>query len=189
MSVVIAKYKITGMSSILMNNPASMRHPDDSVKVKKIPTPEDEAASKVYRQKNGNLHAPAFWFRASLLAGAVSRKIGKLSAKKALSAGVFCVAGEDECTLLHVKNNKPIREYKINVMRAVVKTAGVMRARPEVEGWACILVLEIDTDFVTPEQVESLLNIAGKIAGVGDYRGGCEGTFGRYKAELLNKAA
>lgn len=186
MSVVVAKYKITGVSSMLMNNAMSMHLPDVKVKVKKIPTPEEEAASKVYRRDNGTLYAPALWFRGSLLAGAIGKRLGKFSAKSRLAAAVFCSPGEEKCALIHAKTGKPIREYKINTMRSVVQRQGIMRSRPEIEEWTCIVVFEVDTDFVTPQHVEEFLNMAGKIAGVGDYRPQKAGPFGRYKAELLN---
>jgi hypothetical protein len=181
----ITIYRITGVSPLLMNNPEAMGQGNEGLGTKKIPTPEEEAAAKVYRLESGQLYVPAVAFRSSIIGkggGASGRKIGKMTANARVAAGVFTV--ETKCPLIHPKTGKPIKEYQINIMRAVVQNNGVRRARPEVPEWACDLALEIDTDFISPELVLELLNISGKVAGVGDYRPQKKGPFGRFKAEI-----
>ena len=53
------------------------------------------------------------------------------------------------------------------------------------ERWGCLLELEVDPDFTNAFQVEELLNISGRISGVGDYRPERRGPHGRYRARLL----
>ena len=89
-----------------------------------------------------------------------------------------------ECPLYHPKTNRPIKTYEIDVRPARVQRARVMRARPYIKEWGCDLIFEVDTDFITVEQVLELLNISGKVAGVGDYRPQCKGWFGKYKAAI-----
>lgn len=174
-------FRVTGISPLLMNNPASMRGGPDTVQLKKIPTPEEESAAKVYRTEEGQLYIPAFAFRSSLLGSCAKRKIGKLTANQAVSAGVFCA--ETQCLLIHPKNSKPVTDYKINVMRAVVQRQGVRRARPEIPEWATLVAFEVDDSFIAPEHILELMTIAGRMQGVGDYRPAKRGPFGRYTVE------
>jgi hypothetical protein len=184
MAMDIRTFRVTGKSPLLMNNGAAMRPADNTaVKTKKIPTPEEEAAAKVYKLDSGELYLPAIAFRSSLLGGCIGRKIGKRAAKTYVSAGVFSV--QTECILTDPPTNKPITEYHINTMRAVVQRNGVLRSRPEITEWQVDVQLEIDRDFLTPETVLELFNLAGKLVGIGDYRPEKTGPYGRYTVELL----
>ena len=75
-------------------------------------------------------------------------------------------------------------EYEIDIQRAVVGNAGVLRARPKVSAWACSVTFEFEQDFLDPGLITSAFERAGKIAGVGDYRPACPkgagGPYGRY---------
>ena len=94
-----------------------------------------------------------------------------------------------ERILLDPDTGQRISEYQIHVARVVVQRSSIMRARPEIERWGCVLELEVDLDFTSPWQVEELLNIAGRISGVGDFRPEKRGPHGRYRAELLTDGA
>lgn len=189
----IATFSITGLSPLLQNNPASMGGGADSkLGIKKIPTPEEEAAAKIYRDESGVIYIPSVAFRSAMIGkggGASGRRIGKRTAIAVISGTVFNV--EPRCPLYHPKTKKPITTYRINTMRAVVQGQGVRRSRPEIPEWACDVRFEIDTDFLSAgvdliRIVEDLLNISGKIAGVGDYRPQKKGSYGRFSAKLLD---
>lgn len=184
----VVKIKVTGLAPILMNNPASMAGPGDGKPArKKIPTPEAEAAAKVYRTKNGKklqLYIPANALRGALLAGGMGKRINKLGAGKVAAAGVFTV--EKQCFLYHPKTGKAINEYQIHTCRAVVMKADIIRARPEIPEWACTFTITVDDDFLDVDMAIGLLNYGGKIAGVLDFRIEKKGEFGRFKAELIS---
>ena len=178
-------YRITGISPILQNNPAKMAGgADGGLKSgKKTYVPEVEAEAAVYRNDEGEIIVPSIAFRAALFRAATNRKIGKLSAKSAVSGSIFPV--EHQVRLIDAKTGKPITKYKIHSCRAVVNKAGIIRVRPMIENWACDLVLEVDTEMIPNTAViTELLNIAGKIAGVMDWRPEKLGTFGRFTAAL-----
>ena len=178
-------YRITGVSPILQNNPAKMAtQGSDGLKSgKKIYVAADEAEAAVYRNEQGEIIVPAIAFRAALFRAATNRKIGKLSAKSAVAGSIFPV--ETEVQLVNAKTNKAIKDYKIHSCRAVVNKAGIIRVRPMIENWACDLVLEVDTEMIPNVAViTELLNIAGKIAGIMDWRPEKLGTFGRFTAKL-----
>lgn len=187
----VAKIKVTGLAPLLMNNPISMARPGGGkAATKKIPTPEDEAASKVYRAKNGKkdqLFIPSNALRSALLAGGTGKRIGKMGAGKVAAAGVFTIG--KECFLYHPETGKSINEYQIHTCRAVVMKAGVLRSRPEILEWACTFTITVDDEFLDVDAAVGLLNLGGKIAGVGDFRIEKKGEHGRFKAELISSKA
>lgn len=180
MTIEVHTFHVEGISSLLMNNPAGMGGGQPTMGAKKIPTPEEEAAAKVYRSADGTLYLPSIQFRSSLLNGCTGKRIGKVGAARQVSAGVFNVETETPLKTPG-KSGKPIKDYRIHQTRAVVQKQGVIRARAEVPEWAADVVFEIDTDFITVDQVRELLNVAGRIAGVGDWRPAKKGPHGRYR--------
>lgn len=178
------QFRITGVSPLLMNNPASMGGSDNGLKSgKKKYDPEIEAEARLYRNERSELVVPTIAFRSALFRAGTSRKIGKVAAKTVIAGAVFPV--EQECIILDAKSKKPRKDYEIHACRAVVNNAGIIRHRPMIKDWALDLALEIDTELLPePTVVEELLNIAGKIVGVLDWRPQKLGSFGRFTAEL-----
>ena len=187
-----ATFKIVGLSPLLMHSTRGMlaQNNGNSLKTKQIPSPQEEAELAVYKLKDGQLYAQALWFRGSIIGkggGASGRRIGKATANSRCSAGMLMNEKYVDCPLYHPQTGKPIKDYEIDIRPVVVQKARIMRARPRIDEWACDLTFDIDTDFVTVEQVLELLNMSGRVAGIGDYRPNCKGWFGRYKAELKKK--
>ena len=181
------KFKIIGLSPLLMHSTKGMVSSGDKLKTKNIPTPEVEAEQGAYRLADGRLYVQAIAFRGSIInagGGASGRKIGKFTANSRCASGLMIDDRHAECPLYHPKTKKPIKEYEIDIRPAVVQKARVMRARPLIREWACDLIFDVDLDFITTDQVLELLNISGRVAGVGDYRPQKKGWFGKYKAEL-----
>jgi len=115
--------------------------------------------------------------------GAGGRKIGKTAARTVLAGAVFSTGPRTR--LVDPETGEGLREYRIHRSRVVVQRASIIRARPEIERWGCVLDLEVDLDFTNPWQIEELLNISGRISGVGDYRPERRGPHGRYGAKLM----
>ena len=181
----VYRYGIEGVSSLLMHSPSAMMGGRPAgPSTKKIPTPEEEAEKGAYRDEEGLLYMPSNAFRASLLHGAGGRRIGRTAARTVLAGAVFNVG--TRTYLVDPESGEILREYRVHVARVVVQRSSVIRARPELERWACVLELEVDLEFIAdPRLVEDLLNISGKISGVGDFRPERRGPHGRYRAELL----
>jgi hypothetical protein len=177
-------YRITGVSPLLQNNPAAMGgKKQDGLAAKKIYIPEEEAKAALYTDDDGHIIIPSIAFRSAMFRAATGRKIGKSSAKTVISGSVFPV--EQSLLVLNAKTGKPRKDYTIHKCRAVVNKAGILRCRPMISDWATDLALEIDTEMLpNPEVVTQLLNLAGKIAGVGDWRPEKLGVFGRFTAVL-----
>ncbi len=181
------KFKITGLSPLLVHSPASMERKTTSTKAKtkaeQIISAEEEAMKALYMDEHGNYCFPSLGFRASLIFGGTSRKIGTKSAPGIYSATVQ-VAGE-LTVLIDPDTHQPLRDYVIDQRRAVVDSKGIVRARPRFNKWGTELTLLIDLASVTPEVIEDGLITAGTVCGVGDFRVQKKGPFGRYTAELI----
>lgn len=186
--IKVVTFKVTGISSVLLHNPACMQQNDSGdVNRKRIPSPEDEAERSAYRLPDGQLYVQAIAFRGSMInkgGGASGLRLGKKSLISAISAAVSIIDGYDKCPLYHCKTGKPISTYTIDRRRAVVQGNGVVRARACVAEWACDVTFEVNEDFCTIDQVLQTLNISGRQAGVGDYRPQCKGWFGKFEAAL-----
>lgn len=186
MAVNIVTFKVTGLSEILMNNPASMdEEKATSVRTKKIP-PEEDAEKRLYINEDGNFWVPSVAFLRGLWQGAAYRKIGKDSARSLIQASVFSI--EEQTVLLDKDTQKPITKYEIDSRTVVIKATGgrIMRHRPKVSNWMCLLSLEIDSDFITIDIILPLMNRAGRMIGVMDFRPEKRGSFGRYEVELYH---
>jgi hypothetical protein len=88
---------------------------------------------------------------------------------------------------------KPITDnpadWEIDTRRVVVQKQGIVRSRPKITDWRCIFEVEYDEVTMEPTLIAGVLKQAGKFPGVGDYRVGKKGPFGRFEAELLNGVA
>ena len=187
MATNIVTFKVTGLSELLMNNPLSMDE-DDSAKVrtKKIP-PEEDARKRLYVNDEGQFYVPTIAFLNSLWLGSAYQKFGKDTARTLIQSSVF--TAEDQTILLDKNTSNPIEDYFIDSRTVVIKaTKGrILRHRPLIKNWMCLVSFEIDTDFaLTPEKLLPLFNKAGRMIGVMDYRPACRGPFGRYEVELYN---
>jgi len=193
----IVRLLITGNGPMLQNNPVSMRgRTSDEVERggKKIPLPYDEARSKLYALPNGQLYAKSDWFREAALIAASevkdpSRK-GRATMTRRFAASVFLVS--DACPLFRnngSKKKQPITakdtDWEIDTRRVVVQKNGILRSRPKISDWACELQFEYDSDLNEPHLIEAVMSHAGKFPGIGDYRVGKKGPFGRFTVKLL----
>ena len=184
MALEIYRFRVEGVSSLLMHSPkAMMEGRPTGATTRRIPAPEEEAEKGAYRDSNGFLYLPSAAFKASLMHGSGGRRIGTTAARTVLAGAVFTT--EPNTYLIDPESGAGLRKYRVHVARVVVQRSSILRAHPEIEPWACVLELEVDLDFTNPRQVEELLNIAGRISGVGDYRPERRGPHGRYRARLL----
>lgn len=186
-------FEVTGESPILMNNPAGMKKPgeDGAAKVKKLPTPEEEAKGLLYIDSKGQLFGPAMGFKSAIARAATGRKFGKVAAPGVVRGNVFCPIDVERVILLNPKTKKPLtdKDYTVDSRRAVLKNGGkkvgVVRSRPRIESWMCEVVLEIETDVVDAEtQILPLLQLAGRSVGFLDFRPENGGPFGRFTAKM-----
>jgi len=183
-----ATFLITGDKPLLQHNCAGALTRDAGARTKSVPTAADEAERGTYRLKpGGQLYIKPEAFQGSIVGtrgGASGRKIGKMAANSCVLAGVDFLV-EDTCPLLHPGTKKPITKYEIDERPVVIQKARVLRARPRIDSWGCHLTVEVNEQYIDLPKLLTLLNISGKMAGVGDFRPQTKGRFGKYHAELL----
>jgi len=175
----LIKITVVGTSPLLQHNPAGMARGDDaSAKKKTIPTPEAEAEAGCYRDDQGNLFLPTPAFRSALVGAAKGRRLGKTAATTIVKGATF--AATERTTLIDPIGGKPLTDYDIDTRRAVVQRQAVLRSRPRLENWQAVVELEYDEEFIVESTLVELMEIAGRIIGVGDYRPEKSGPFGRF---------
>lgn len=177
-------FDITGTYALLMNNPHKMNKKPDSVGVKKLPTPQEDAESGSYRLPTGELYLPPAHFRECTVNAAKGRKVGKAFATMIVKSTVFEADGYEACPLVDPETGVLLTEFEIDTRRAVVQSAGIMRSRARIPRWATQVTFEFDPDFLSSEHLLALLNIGGHSVGVGDYRPQKGGPFGRFEASI-----
>lgn len=162
-----------------MNNPAKMIE-SEGPKIKKTETKEAQAERSVYKLATGQLYLPALQFRQSVIYASRGKKQGKRSAASMLSAALFVAA--DKFPLTDVKG-EPIKTYTIDSRTGVIPSTGgrIFIHRPMIEHWACWVGFNLDLEIFSEKVIADLLQEAGIISGVGDYRPSCGGWFGRFK--------
>lgn len=194
MALELHTWKIIGVSPLLQNNPAGTMKGNSEeggmTAKKKVYDDTEEASIRVYRTEKGEPMHPTAAFRSGMLEAAKGRKIGKTAARTVIAGSVF--PAETEAILTDAKG-KPLAKFTIHKCRVVVGKSGILRCRPQWNPWHTMLAVEVDRDFIPKlETITEILNIAGRIIGIGDNRPDTSkgksgvGTFGRYKAELVN---
>jgi hypothetical protein len=176
------KLTIEGLTPLLLHNPAgSMFVAAGASKGRKIPTPEDEAEKATYRLENGTLAIPAIAIRNCLVSASGAYKRGRYNLRTFLSH----IMVEPELVPLLSSAGKPIKDYEIDIRRAVVNKSGIMRARPKITIWQASFEVIYDPEMLANEDAEALfakiLTDGGSRIGIGDYRPEKKGWFGRFQ--------
>lgn len=192
MAIEIKTWRITGLTPLLQNNPAVTMGGSDGDALstkKKTYVDNDEAEMRTYRNDQGEPVHPTAAFRSAMLNASKGFKVGKRTARTVFAGAVMLC--EPEMILTDAKG-KPLKSYGIHKCRVIVGKSGVLRCRPMWRDWHGLLPMEIDTDFIDNiDIVTQILNIAGRIIGIGDFRPDTNkgkdgvGSFGRFKAEVV----
>jgi hypothetical protein len=190
MAIEIHVWKLVGITPLISHNPAiTLGFSSDGLSVgKKKYDDENEAKIRLYEWDDGTYYHPSRAIRLLLLETGSGRKINKRAAKGVISSSIF--PAEERMTILDVKG-KPMKKWSIRKVPVVVNKARVMRCRPQWDNWTILVPLEIDTDFVNTDIITELLNVGGRVCGIGDERPSTSnrkngvGSFGRFTAELV----
>jgi len=194
----IVKLEITGVGGLLMHNPASMRGGSSSELQrggKKIPEPYDEAKAGLYVLPNHQLYLKSDMFREAALIAAAdakdpSRK-GRATMTRRFAASVFLCS--EHCPLFRADSSRDVPitdkddDWEIDTRRVVIQKNGILRSRPKITNWRCPLEFEYDEEMIDPSIILQIVQGSGKTPGVGDYRIGKKGPFGRYAAALAGE--
>jgi len=165
---------VQGVSALLFHrwNNEAVKGKADAAKGSKAKK-TDDLESYIYRTEQGEIALPGEYFRMSIVNTAKFRQDPRSPRKSAMDlfkAGV--VVTPDLCSL-----GSKDWDY-VDQRRVMVQRNGVTRARPAFKsGWeARFIVTVVLPEYITPEILLEVLNLAGRITGVADFRP----TYGRY---------
>jgi len=168
---------IEGLSPLLMN-----RFPTESIHQTVRPTPEEQAERAAYRDPvSGELYLPAIALRQAIIEAAsfidVQLLVNAISDRhlQHVVAGSIIIAPER--LLLGTK------DYVLDSRRVVKshKTGALIRHRPRIDHWQAAFNLRFDDELVAERLLREVVEQAGLLVGVLDYRPARKGPFGRFR--------
>ena len=142
---------------------------------------EDDIESYVWRDTDGKLCIPGEYFRQSVIHAAKFKQDPRSPRKSAMDLFKAGIVSLTTLAPLGVKQ----WDY-LDTRRVTVQRAGINRTRPAMRvGWSTQLQFQVLTpEYIDPALFQDVLNTAGRLVGVGDFRP----TYGRFfvkKFEVL----
>lgn len=134
---------------------------------------EDDVESYIWRDTDGELCIPGEYFRQSIIHAAKFRQDPRSPRKSAMDLFKAGIVSLTTLAPLGVKE----WDY-LDTRRVTVQRAGINRTRPAMRvGWSTQLQFQVLTpEYIDPALFQDVLNTAGRLVGVGDFRP----TYGRF---------
>lgn len=134
---------------------------------------EDDIESYVWRNEAGELCIPGEYFRQSLIHAAKFKQDPRSPRKSAMDLFRAGVVSTTPMATLNVDK----WDY-LDTRRVTINRAGINRTRPAMSaGWVADVQFEVLTpEYIEPTLFQDVLNTAGRLVGVGDFRP----TYGRF---------
>lgn len=140
---------------------------------KERPTPDEDAAMRLYPKNGTGETIPAENLRQSVIAASSRTKIGRRSATTDTAAAIYIFP-----------EMLPLSGEWHTDSRAVVipATRGrILRHRPMFNEWSVSFDLQIDVDLIDAQTIKKILEDAGAFVGLGDFRPARKGPYGRFQ--------
>ena len=184
--MIVVQVWVEGTTALLQHKLAEGALEDDGTRSNMAPArpnPRDVAEKAAYRLPNGNLAVPGTYFARMMreAAGAHKLKGTRKSAKYVLPAAVLVL---DELCGLYLNDRKtPLTDYEVDSRAARIPSTGglVMRHRPRLNEWSCLVRLRIKENILSENFVRQVFMEGGDQQGVGDYRPSSGGSFGMFQ--------
>lgn len=193
--IVALEVTLTGASPLLMNAMSQEQLLDIRNKVKKPknaakPSPKDEAQEKVYRTADGTPCVPSRMLYACLIgAGQYVRLDGKRqvsTATKTILPGMLLLLDFELPLFVPGESDKATWETDIQQGRNPNGGEAVCVIRPRFDQWEVRATLELDQDQMPMSMARELIDRAGRMVGIGDFRPQRRGSFGRFVVTSWN---
>ena len=139
----------------------------------------DDIESYVFRDDDGFLCIPGEYFRQAMIHAAKFLQDPRSPRKSAMDLFKSAIFATTPLCSLGVKEWDYEDRRRVMVMRA-----GITRIRPALQtGWKCTVIFQINLpEYVSQDLFLKILNDAGRLIGVGDFRP----TFGRFAVTNFN---
>lgn len=194
----LVQFTIRGLNPGIVTNPATATLLDQlrtkTPGQKKLDwTPENEAASKIYRSgptekyPNGGMGIPIQNIISCLVSGGQHVKSSKTKISTAKTTTVFDFLDflDDFCVFTNCdeSGNVPWAPLKVKGnMHRGAETTAVCIVRPRIPRWSLTFTVKFnDKRGISYETLEELVKVAGRKAGLCDWRPTCKGRFGRFE--------
>lgn len=153
---------IQGIAALLMNR--------YSVSVKGRLGPEEAAEAVACRLPDGQLYLPAEALHRAALGGAEWFGRERVTAEAVI------------LPVVALPFTPRLDRFQVDARPVVIPDTGrrVMRYRPRLDEWAIETRLDVDDHILDPDLCRRILEVAGQREGVGDYRPGRGGPYGRF---------
>ncbi len=170
------KIEITGISPLLQHRfPIGEAEP--TAKIKNKTANADDVEGCLYRLPDGTIYQPAIHIISSMKKAGAKFKIpgqGKATYKNLIGSGAILIDPE---AIPHKNQNWEVDARPI--VNPSTKGRNI-RKRPCFMNWVLSFVLEYDEDEISPADVKTILDYAGRRVGIGDFRPERGGPFGRF---------
>ena len=160
---------IQGTTALLMNHPGASVEWGRRASKGRL-TPAEQAEAVACRLPDGQLYLPAeALFRAAIEAA------GTIMLKRVVAAGLMFRDAALPFT-------PRIEAYQLDERSVVLPNTGMraMRYRPRLDEWAIETTVDVDDVILEPDSCRRIVEVAGRQKGVGDYRPGRGGPYGRF---------
>ncbi len=173
---------IKGVSPLLINRFKESDEVVEAVKKagkKDYGTPREQAEQTPYRDEDTKkLWIPSIWVTGTIRTIASDYKLpGTRKSVKSVSGGAIVPVDEK----MYFIENYTLKDIEVDSRPVVIQRARIMRHRARLEKWSVKVHLQIDEEILPIDHVHSILNDAGRRAGLGDYRPQRGGPFGRFQ--------
>jgi len=178
---------ITGISPLLMNRPSEELIAETS-KARKTgtETPDTKAEAKLY-QNNGVLYQPATHLQGCLVeAGKNLKVMGKGTARATYSKIAGYAIEVDPFEIVHKKTDW--EKFSVLAVNPTTKGRNMLH-RPMFRQWELDFEVTFDETEISQEIVKELLDIGGRIVGIGDWRPAKKGRFGKFQVTKWEEKA
>ena len=160
----ILDVEIKGTRPLLMHAPNAIGLPASTKKVSNY-DPETEAASVLYKDKNGTICIPDMVVLGALREAAKEHKApgkGRRSLKQFILSGIRI-----QPDMIPISP----QEWSVDARPVVIQRNRVMRWRPKFEEWTLRFQVNIiDPGTISPTSLRNVLEDAGKFVGLCDFR-------------------
>jgi hypothetical protein len=167
---------ISGISPLLMNRPSAMIADISKDKKAFKDDPKGMAEEKLY-SNNGKLYIPATHIQGALVEAGKSKK--KVGCGKATYSKIVGYA----VSISPFEIDHKIQKWDVFSVLAVnpVTKGRNMLHRPMLRKWECEFQVTFDETEIQESIMKELFDIAGRIAGVGDWRPSKKGPYGKFQ--------
>jgi len=171
------KATIEGISPLLMNRPSAMIGDISKDKKPFSDDAKNDASEKLYVNKEGKLYQPSTHLQGALIeAGKHKKVVGK--GKSTYSKIVGYAVSINPFEILH--KNQEWEVFSILAVNPNTKGRNLLH-RPILKKWKLTFEICFDETEIAPSIMKELLDIAGRIAGIGDWRPSKKGPYGKFQ--------